>query len=406
MRRRKGNNRMEQTSDRPEREAQATAAAQEQSGQGTRPSLLPGARRVLCAALARADAFVRAHPAMVLALCLVVMSLTAFLKFRLYPPTQFYDANGILNAVNAGGRADVDPSFQFAIAAFLPLQKIFGVMTLEQWGYLLLVPGGLVFAFLVWKRKPQSLFAALLLLCFSVLLPFFVLTTSKDMLQYLIFFLVALALMYLPNEWSRILAAAALLVPVVLLFRSYYVLLLGLSLLLFVLTRIYRAQRGVKRRTLLISAVLLAAVAGLFLLRTLLPAATDRLFTVRSMTNYAAGHDMAGDKIINDLLPLDRSVPGFLVNYITAAVRLLLPLELLASPGDAPFVVFELLLVGLLLAGFLQARRSGEKTAVYALIGAFFLMSFFFEPDFGSWFRHQAAAFPILWLGVGAEGRL
>ena len=28
-------------------------------------------------------------------------------------------------------------------------------------------------------------------------------------------------------------------------------------------------------------------------------------------------------------------------------------------------------------------------------------MSFFFEPDFGSWFRHQAAAFPLLWLGVG-----
>ena len=392
---------MEQTRQRAEREAP------EQTPKGQAGGGAPGGRRLcaqcrwLCRALARADGFVRAHTPLVIGLCLLCMAAVATLKFRVYSPEQFYDANGVLNAVNAGGRADVDQSFGFTIRAFLLLRGLFGALSLEQWGYVLLVPGALAFALLVWKARPQNLCAALLLLCFSVLLPFFVFTVGKDMLQYLAFFLVALALLYIPAEWGKISAAAALLAPVALLFRSYYALMIALMLLVFLVMRGYRAQRGVKRRALLLCAAVCAVVAGLFLLRALLPETADALFTIRSATNYAMGKDHTADKVILDVLPFERSAPGFLVNYCVAAVRMLLPFELCASPGDILFVLFELLLVGLLAAGFVLSRRGGALTAVYAAIAAFFLMSFFFEPDFGSWFRHQAAAFPLLWLGVG-----
>ena len=111
----------------------------------------------------------------------------------------------------------------------------------------------------------------------------------------------------------------------------------------------------------------------------------------------------APNKAIMDLMPMDTSVAGFIVNYLFAAVRILIPAELCADFTDIPFVVFQIILDVLILMELIKSRRVYARTVVYSFIIAFFLMSFVFEPSFGSWFKHEAAAFPILWLGVGHD---
>ena len=352
--------------------------------------------------LKKADAYVVSHPWQVIAACLAMMVLTTAVKFLVFDPAQFYDANAILAAV-AAGTDGIDRAFSMIIAFFRVLSAPFGALSLPAWGWLLLVPGAGVFVAIVKKAPPESFAAFLLLLAFSVLLPFYVFTVGKDFLQYLLFFFMALMLMYLPKQPLKLIGALVFVLITAVFFRNYYVLMLGFSIGLYGVALLYRRPKSVATQAMFLMGLFCLVVIALFVMRAVLPKATDSLFTVRTATNMGLGTTAATDKAILDLLPLDRSVPGFLANYISAAVRMMLPVELCASVGDIPFAVFQLLCTVLLFSEFLKSRRAKARTSVYALIIAFYLMSFFFEPDFGSWFRHESAAFPLIWLGIGAD---
>jgi len=352
--------------------------------------------------LSRADGYVAAHPWQGILLCLAVMVFVTAVKFRVFDPAQFYDANAVLAAIASGGTG-IDQSFALIIGFFRMLSVPFGVLPLSAWAWLLLLPGAAVFVAVVRKAPPESLAALLLLVGFSVLLPFYVFTVGKDFLQYLLFFLMALALLYLPREPLKLLGGLAVVLVTAAFFRSYYVLMFGFAMGLYGVALLYRRRRTISQRAIFLLVLACVVVLALFALRAVLPEAADRLFTVRTVTNMGIGVSYGSDKVIMDPLPLDRSVPGFLGNYISAAIRMMFPAELCASAGDIPFAVFQTLLTVLLFSAFLKSRKVSARTSVYSLIIAFLLMSFVFEPDFGSWFRHESAAFPLLWLGIGFD---
>jgi len=383
-------------------ETSVSATEQKQSKLKLTAACVKTALAPVSRAIRRADDYVLSHPWQVIAVCLAVMVLTTAAKFVVFNPAQFYDANAILAAV-ASGTDGIDRAFSMIIGFFRVLSAPFGALSLPAWGWLLLLPGAAVFVAVVKKAPPQSLAAFLLLLAFSVLLPFYVFTVGKDFLQYLIFFLMAAALLYLPKEPIKLLGGLVFVLITAVFFRNYYVLMFGFALGLYGVALLYRLPKSISHQAMFLMALFCLVVLALFFLRAVLPEATDTLFTVRTVTNMGLGYTHETDKAILDLLPLDRSVPGFLANYITAAIRMMFPAELCASLGDIPFVVFQLLCTVLLFFEFLKSRRAKARTSVYSLIIAFYLMSFFFEPDFGSWFRHETAAFPLLWLGIGAD---
>lgn len=306
----------------------------------------------------RANAYVYRHPWQVILLCLLAMLLTAVLS---------------------------------------------AAVTVQSYRVLLMIPIAAVFAFIARKAPAQSVAAALVLLGFSVLLPCYVYASWADCLQYGICFLMALVLLYAPSEPIKLVVCMALLLFWAYALRDYYVLMMGFALALYIVALLYRHQRSLPRQAAFLVTLACVAVLMLFVVRALFPEATDILFTVRTVTNMSLGNLYTFDKLILDPLPLDRSVPGFLGNYLCAAVRMLLPVELFASARHIPLALFQLLLTGLLLWELIKSRRVQARTCVYAFIIAFFLMSFVFEPDFGSWFRHEASVFPLLWLGVGAD---
>lgn len=238
-------------------------------------------------------------------------------------------------------------------------------------------------------------------------LPFYVFMTGVDYIQYMIFFFIALVLFYVPGQIFKLLGSILLLLPIILFYREYYVLMAGFSLFVFGVALLYRKPKSLREKSAFLCILACVVILLIFVFHLLFKEEVDTLFTVRTLTNQTLGSNPAPNKLILDAFPLDRSVPGFLANYIIAAIRLLFPLELLADASDIPFVVFQMLLLILIIYQLRRSRMVQGRTAVYSVIFAFFLMSFFFEPDFGSWFRHEAAAFPILWIGIGqdVEGR-
>lgn len=296
-----------------------------------------------------------------------------------------------------------DPACRNAIRFFAAIGAPFGEMNLHTWGWLLLIPGALIVCFIAWKAKPQGIFSALVLVGFSVLLTFYVFMPGVDYIQFLIFFLMAFSLMMVPGQLWKLLSGIALLLPIICFFREYYGLMAGFAAFVFIVAILYRKPKNFREQAIFLCILACLIVVIIFVIRLFAKETIDRLFTVRTTTNQTLGSNPAPNKLILDVFPLDASIAGFLANYIVAAVRLLVPVELCAQLSDVPFAVFQVVLISLIIYQLAKSREVKGRTAVYSIIFAFFLMSFFFEPDFGSWFRHEAAAFPILWLGVGKD---
>lgn len=351
----------------------------------------------------RADSFIYSHIWFVLALCFALMLLVTAVKFRIYPETAFKDACFIVNRALSGEVGDLDRSYTLIVRIFGALFSWTGVTGLEQWGWILLVPGAAMALYLIYRARPQSLGTLFIACGFSVLLPFYVFSVGKDFLQFTAFFVIAVLLLSFGKEWQKAVAAIILLIPVTLMFRSYYVLMIGFVIAFYIFALVYRRMLTVKSRAVCLMGTALLVVGVLYVIRFGFPEQAADLFTIRSVVNASYGRTSLSDKVILDLLPLERSVPGFLGNYLLAGIRMSLPVELMGDIGDVPFTVFQLVVTTLFIIELVRSRRVQARTAIYSVALAFFFMSFVFEPDFASWFRHEAAAFPVLWLAIGSD---
>lgn len=351
------------------------------------------------------DRFVYDHVWLSLGLCFAIMLLVTAVKFRIYPESAFKDAQFIVDWAVTGSGDKLDLAYSLIVSVFGALFRWTGITSLEAWGWILLVPGAAMTLYLIYRARPQSVAALFTACCFSVLLPFYVFTIGKDFLQFTAFFIIAVLLLSIKKEWQKAAAAVILLIPVTLAFRTYYVLMIGFTVLFYVFALIYRQMLTSRNRAVCLMCTALAVVAALYVIRFGFPVQARSLFTIRSVVNASFGRTSASDKVIMDLLPLERSVPGFLGNFFFAGVRMALPVELFGNAGDIPFTVFQIVLTVLFIVELIRSRRVQARTAVYSVALAFFFMSFVFEPDFASWFRHEAAAFPILWLAIGADNK-
>lgn len=87
-------------------------------------------------------------------------------------------------------------------------------------------------------------------------------------------------------------------------------------------------------------------------------------------------------------------------DYIINAVRMMMPVELLMkSPGYAPFFVYQIFILMYLFRTVKNLRQIDNKmVVVLSCFVAYFFGSVVFEPDFGSWVRHEATTFPVMQL--------
>lgn len=88
----------------------------------------------------------------------------------------------------------------------------------------------------------------------------------------------------------------------------------------------------------------------------------------------------------------------FSLEFALTTVRLLFPVELLTMGFKYyPYVLYQIFISYYMIKSIINFKNNDnyQNIALYAFIG-FLLGSAAFEPDFGSWVRHEAAAFPLL----------
>ena len=122
---------------------------------------------------------------------------------------------------------------------------------------------------------------------------------------------------------------------------------------------------------------------------------------VYELLAYANSMDRNNGEVDSMIVPLFGTASPILMTLenIVKVFRLMFPLELLIKPKATYLVliVYQILLCRLLFKAIKnRTKNTYEKNFALDLYLAFLCTSAAFEPDFGSWLRHESVTFPIL----------
>ena len=155
----------------------------------------------------------------------------------------------------------------------------------------------------------------------------------------------------------------------------------------------------------MIVSMYLLVCAVMVVSRVVMPGAYQQIMTVRSDSLDGRSSDVANATLINNWIGGNNttSLPLFLINYLINALRMMLPFELaVRSLQYLPFFFFQLAVTVYLahLFGKISEIEDEVQLLAVAVFLGYLLASVIFEPDFGSWVRHESATFPVLHLLV------
>lgn len=91
-------------------------------------------------------------------------------------------------------------------------------------------------------------------------------------------------------------------------------------------------------------------------------------------------------------------LPIMAIDYIILVLRMLFPIELIRfGPQYWLYAIYQIMISIIFIKAIINIKTSSkiEKNALYIFIG-FLFASATFEPDFGSWVRHEAVVLPLI----------
>lgn len=338
--------------------------------------------------------------------------------------------------------------------------NIFGFTTYVEWEWFFSVVFNLIFYFIIrsyYVRNPlagwrENTFIYLNLAILNI----FCLNMSKEPLQLITFLMMYAALMWFRRFNAKSVALAVVLVLSVLYCRKYYALILGYFFVLQVVVNRWfsniETETKQQRQKLYLRILMLFVMFGVMHFFFLSFLAENNEDTYDEMV---AANTREGTGAVSEITPIFTGNRVMLaLDYFVKIFRLMFPVELIFRGKFTYFflIIYQGLLALFLVRAFRLRRRTdivdvevdvddrptpspslygGEengddvdeeededeedeedeeerswetasqkdaRTAALYLYLAFLLCSAAFEPDFGSWIRHQGVAFPIILL--------
>lgn len=329
---------------------------------------------------------------------LIIILETVLIKwgmFRFLPSKFFYDTNGILSIMQNNFTAD--DSYMFA-ANFFNCINIFGFQTLEQWNWFFAIIFTAIIIFFIAKNKKYNLIQYLFIIASVGLLNIYVFTLSKDLIQFL-FFLVIFLLLKNKNmsNFKKLLFCSIILIIESIYFRVYYVIMAILMCTIYAIYNMFIKNKDVSKKTI-IKIVLLAFVLFFVEIFTLQLVSEDNYYSImyaRSSVNSDRLYNVDANTIIIELFGDNTSFIKFILNYIINSLRMMIPIELLGKGIKyTPFILYQLLISYNVLK---YSKKINDKNIMVLIaVISYFMISIIFEPDFGSFIRHESSMFLVL----------
>lgn len=332
----------------------------------------------------------------ILSLCVFALAiLCKYIQFTLFPDKYFYDSKHILAVMNGTGYTDKAYTFT---ANFYNAINIFQLNSIYEWSIFLTTIGTIIIAILfLFNKKRYSIKQLLFIFASIALLDIYVFNLSKEIIQLLIFIIVYLIIKNkkIKNDLTKIAIISSVFIIESITFRIYYLILAAL------IPICYAAINESKRKNIKSEKIILTTIIAFFAITFVAgyfsPEGLNSILTARSSVNQVriASGDKDANTMIVEIFGQNDNYLIFCLNYMLDYIRLIFPIELLFKGLKyAPFVIYQFYLSYLVIKSI--SKYEHDKTLAKSVIIGFISISAIFEPDFGSFIRHQITLYPLL----------
>lgn len=335
-------------------------------------------------------------------LAILAAALSKLIVLNILPEKFFYDSHFILQLMGNTNGWVLGNSFSNVAYLFTKI-NIFNLNNLTQWhifGCCFLMP---LLIFIFHKFKFSKLSDYILLLASIGLLNIFAFNLSKEFWQFIIFFIIFLIIRKEKYTIEKaVFLSASILVLWGVLFRVYYILIGAYTILALFTFKWLKYFKG-SRRNKIISVLLLlimGVMTSLLFAKLFMPAEYEKILNIHAILNYNRVGSEDAKTMIVDMIPAGNNLLLYIPNYIVNLIRMLFPLELVqGGVYYYPFIAYQILLtyrIAVLISKTVKFESSKmEQAALFVYVG-YLLGSALFEPDFGTWVRHECVTFPVL----------
>lgn len=343
---------------------------------------------------------------------MALVSLAYLAGYLVRPDTVTSDRSGYAIVMLADTCKTVEDCLALGLPSgfygFINLLSPFGSLDLLQWDALLAAVGFFVivsFAFSLSNNVELSVENCLFFLAATALCSMYIFMLSKDFIQILIFLLAFLLVARVSSARLSICLVIALFIMEGLLWRPYfYIVAFFLAIFYIGINRLISKPLSKQRFALFFCAF----VGTLFIFAYALHAISPEDYAEIAYQHGEAREEFTttsaatGIKSLFSITP-QSPVALFVINWLVNTFRLFLPLELFGMGLYYwPFAIYQLYVSAGVLRLLSSPVLSGRQVLCVALYSAFLLASGAFEPDFGSWVRHETACLPFLLVVTGA----
>ena len=287
----------------------------------------------------------------------------------------------------AGGNA----AYLFHLIDFFHLQ------TYEAWEiYTSILSNAIVLVFMLKLKRKIRIYQWVIVAATIAVLNIFSFCLAKDPIQMLYFMVIALILL---TDWGYVqksLAIYGCLYISMVTFRTYYALILVFIMAAqVVLEGLKRLEGGLSRFLLFVGCMTLFGGIFLAIVYNVLPENYQDIYAARVLTRSIETANSGMKNWIDT-----ESVFTFTLNWIVVVLRLWFPLELMPmGPKYWIYVIYQLMMTLLMFRTLAHLRENKQSVnlALCVYLG-FSLGSGLFEPDYGSWIRHEAVCFAVIFI--------
>ncbi len=252
------------------------------------------------------------------------------------------------------------------------------------------------------NNKGATLFDNIFIYLNVAILNIFCFNMAKEPPQMLCFLLMSFAVLYPPNIYAKRIAIALALLFTTFYMRKYY----GLVLIYYFVVEFAvnnwiakvdtSTSKGKRDIAFIILGLLIFFSGCQYILLSIMSSVDPETYAEMIRVNNR-DWTAAASEITPIFASENRAL--FTVDYFIKIFRLMFPIELLLK-GKITYIfiiVYHFMLFSYLLKSFINFKNItvSHKCALYLYI-AFWICSASFEPDFGSWIRHEGVAFPVI----------
>lgn len=319
------------------------------------------------------------------------------------PLKYFFDSWRMVDMLNRGNEATIAWTGYEDAVNFHASINIFHLTEIHQFSIfygLIMTP---IMMIIVSRVKEMEMKEVLFTLMATGVLNIYVFTINKEMIQILYFFAIYIIIsLPVKNTLIKIIGCALVYYWESLNFRSYYILMAAMSVFLYLVFLWLKKRSRIGKGIIVFTVILCFVGVFIFFYMSQFVSYEDynEALNVRDGSTETIKQGGGANSAIYNPVEVNGNLGIFMFDYVINAVRMMIPVELLIkSPGYAPFFVYQIFILMYLFRTIKNLRQIDNKmVVVLSCFVAYFFGSVVFEPDFGSWVRHEATTFPIMQL--------